>query len=314
MTNFDANSTTDDVIKGNDLSGKVAVVTGASAGLGVETSRTLAAAGAEVVMLGRDVSKLEQAAQEIKSAHPEVTLHTIGMDLADLDSVRAAAAQVLALHSKIDLLINNAGIMACSYGLTNFGYELQFGTNHVGHFLFTCLLVPAVVQAAPARIINLSSGGHKICDIDLDDINYESRPYEKWAAYGQSKTANVLFSVALSNRLLEKGVQVFAVHPGTIRTELRRYLDGDGDTASLSTSKSAYNNRKTIPGGAATSVWAATSADLEGKSGIYLEDCQIAKPAIPDQLGGFNAYAIDPDKAEKLWTLTEQIVTQEFSF
>ena len=222
-------------------------------------------------MLGRDTSKLERAAHGIKVAHPEATLHTIGIDLADLDSVRAAATKVLMLQLKIDMLINNAGIMACPYGLTTFGYEMQFGINHVGHFLFTCLLIPAVLQASSARIINLSSGGHKICDIDLDDVNYESRPYEKWAAYGQSKTANVLFSVALSNRLLEKGVQVFAVHPGTIRTELRRHLESDHDTASLPTSKSAYIKRKTIAGGAATSVWAATNSALADKSGIYLE-------------------------------------------
>ena len=314
MTNFDSNSTTFDVIQGIDLSGKVAVVTGASAGLGVETSRTLAAAGAEVVMLGRDKSKLDKAAEDIRSAHPGVILQTIGMDLADLGSVRGAAMQVLDVYSKINLLINNAGIMACPFDLTQFGYEMQFGTNYIGHFLFTGLLVPAVLAGAPARVVNLSSGGHKICDIDLDDINFENRSYDKWQAYGQSKTANVLFSVALSERLQAQGVQALAVHPGTIRTELRRHLDGDGDTASLSTSKSAYLNRKTISGGAATSVWAATSLDLEGVSGVYLEDCCIAEPAIPGQLGGFNAYALDRDKAEALWLLSENIIGETFSF
>jgi NAD(P)-dependent dehydrogenase (short-subunit alcohol dehydrogenase family) len=315
VSKFDANTTTHDVIKGFDLSGKTGIVTGSSAGLGVETSRTLAAAGARVIMVGRNVEKLTAAADGIRQQHPKAQLEIIKMDLANLASVRKAAAEILVAHDSIDLLINNAGIMACPYGLTEDGLELQFGTNHIGHFLFTCLLVPAIVNATSARIVNLSSGGHKLAEVDLTDLNYEERPYDKWLAYGQAKTANVQFTVGLSARLLDKGVRTFAVHPGSIQTELGRHLTEEDRTAMTSkaptTSKMVY---KTIAGGASTSVWAATSNELEDHSGIYLEDCNISQPAQEGKMGGHCPYVHDVDKAEQLWSVSENIVGQRFEF
>ena len=227
---YDRNSTTNQVIEGVDLSGKIAVVTGASAGLGVETSRCLAAAGATVVMVGRDAGKLDDARGRISEQVPEERLDTEIMDLADLSSIRSAANAIGERHPRIHLLINNAGVMACPRAQTRDGFELQFGTNHIGHFLFTCLLVPNLLAAAPARVVNLSSSGHRFGKVDFDDPNFERRDYDKWLAYGQSKTANALFSVALNRRLAERGVTANAVHPGVIETELGRHLD-DSDRA-----------------------------------------------------------------------------------
>lgn len=315
MSKFDVYTTAEDVIKGIDLSGKTAVVTGASAGLGVETARTLAVAGATTVLLGRDREKLANVASEIRQQHPEVNIETVIMNLADQNSVREAAAEILSSHSRIDLLINNAGVMACPYAKTEQGLELQFGTNHIGHFLFTCLLAPAIVNGAPARIVNLSSAGHKNGEVDLQDYNFERRDYDKWLSYGQSKTANVQFTVALSERLLEKGVRCFAVHPGAIKTELGRHMtEDDARSLAKTATTSAGWVYKTPNGGAATSVWAATSADLNHHSGIYLEDCQIAEPAKEGLSSGYNSYAIDRDKANKLWALSEKIVGQNFNF
>ena len=192
---FNHESTTDDVISGIRLDGKVAVITGASAGLGIETSRVLAGAGARLVMVARDEAKLAAAVEAITGSQPDAQIDTLLMDLADLDSVRSAAEQLRQREPKIDLLINNAGVMACPQAQTKDGLELQFGTNHIGHFLFTCLLVPSLLAAAPARIVNLSSAGHRFSDVDFDDPNFERRDYDKWVAYGQSKTANALFSV-----------------------------------------------------------------------------------------------------------------------
>lgn len=315
MAEFDVYTTTEDVIKGVDLRGKTAVVTGASAGLGVETARTLAVAGAGVIMIGRDPAKVAAAADTICGQHPEVNLEIVIMDLADQQSVRQAAAKVAASHPSIDMLINNAGIMACPHGKTVQGLELQFGTNHIGHFLFTCLLMPSIVKAAPARIVNLSSAGHKNSDVDLHDYNFEHRPYDKWVSYGQAKTANVQFTVALSERLLDKGVHCFSVHPGAIKTELGRHMSAE-DARNMT--KTAAGSQgwiyKTVPGGAATSVWAATSVNLEEHSGIYLEDCQIAEPSREGSTGGYADYAVDSEKANKLWTLSEKIVGQSFDF
>lgn len=315
VTKFDVYTTTEDVIRGVDLKGKTAVVTGASAGLGVETARTLAVAGANTILLGRNRQKLTNAADGIRQQHPDVNIQTVIMDLADQSSVREAAAEILSSHPTIDLLINNAGVMACPFSKTVQGLELQFGTNHIGHFLFTCLLIPALLNADQARIINLSSAGHKNGEVDLQDYNFEKRSYDKWVSYGQAKTANVQFTVALSERLLDKGVRCFAVHPGAIKTELGRHMTEE-DARSLA--KTATTSEgwiyKTVAGGAATSVWAATSEDLNNHSGIYLEDCQIAEPVHDGSSGGYAAYAVDSDKSNKLWALSEKIVGQRFTF
>jgi len=317
---FNNESTTDEVIAGIDLHGKTALVTGASAGLGIETAKTLAGAGAQVVMLARDQGKLDAAVAGILEQQPDARIDTQLLDLADLASVRSAASSLLQRFAQIHLLINNAGVMACPLARTADGFEQQFGTNHLGHFLLTCLLAPALIAAAPARVVNLSSAGHKFGSVDFDDPNYLQRDYEKWAAYGQSKTANALFSVALNTRLSAAGVTAVAVHPGTIITELGRHLDADdikaltsriSERASGSGQAIGY---KSIPAGAATSVWAATSAELEGRGGLYLEDCHIGEPELKGAADGYAPHALDPAAAEQLWRLSEQLVGQDFDF
>lgn len=329
---FNEASTTSDVIAGVDLQGKVALVTGASTGLGLETVRTLASAGARVIMAARPGDKLDNAFALLQNELPGRQLDKVALDLTDFDSIRACAEQVKALTHKLDLLINNAGIMAVPFARTPAGCESQFGTNHIGHFLLTNLLAPLLLKAADenggnTRVINLSSGGHKHCPVDFDDIHWQTREYNKWGAYGQAKTANALFTVALQKRLGNKGVSVFAVHPGAIPTELGRHLTED-DIKALMNSKSFGGEKKesggtsrgkllfkSIPQGAATSVWAATSADLQGKGGLYLEDCGVAEE-VPVGVAehGYFAWALDPVSAEKLWQVSETIVDQAFSW
>lgn len=315
MTGFDAASTTDDVMAGISLAGKLAVVTGASSGLGVETCRVLAAAGAAVLMLARDSDKLAAVALELQQDNPAAILHTATLDLADLDSVRTTAAAILAEHAQIHLLINNAGVMACPLARTAQGYEMQFGTNHLGHFLFTCLLVPALVAGAPGRVVTLSSAGHKIADVNLDDSAYIVREYDKWQAYGESKTANALFAVGLDARLAGKGVRSFAVHPGAIVTGLGRHMD-EADYQFLMSRQPAGQEMtlKSVEQGAATSVWAATSPELAGRGGVYLEDCQVAMPAASGSSAGVESYAVDAAAAERLWAVSEVLVGQSFEF
>jgi len=317
MREFGFESTTAEVIAGQDLSGRVALVTGASAGLGVETARTLAGAGATVWLLARDRAKLDTAMATLQAESLPGRLESALVDLADLYQVRAAAAGLLAACPKIDLLINNAGVMACPQAETAQGFEMQLGTNHVGHFLLTGLLLPALKAAAAdgreVRVVNLSSAGHRFSAFDFEDPNYRQRPYDKWQAYGQSKTANVLFSVALDARTESVGVRAFAVHPGAIATELGRHMDED-DMARIAASfpggKFAF---KTVPQGAATSVWAATAPELAGRGGLYLEDCQVAEAATADSSGGVQPWAVDPAAAERLWLLSEQWVGETFS-
>lgn len=315
MSNFNAESTTDDVIEGVSLEGKLAVVTGASSGLGLETSRIFARQGATVVMVARSAEKLEVALSAIREDVPEARLESVLMDLSDLESVRSAAATILQDHPGIDLLVDNAGVMICPLGRTAQGFEMQFGTNHMGHFLFTCLLVPALLESAPGRIVVLSSGAHKMAPLNLEDPNYNAREYNKWLAYGESKTANVLFAVALDARLKAHGVRTFAVHPGIIMTELGRHMSQEDMEQMMAMAPKGEDIKfKSIPQGAATSVWAATSEDLAGRGGLYLEDCQIADPAVAGGDGGVESYALDADTAERLWALSEEMVGQSFSF
>jgi NAD(P)-dependent dehydrogenase (short-subunit alcohol dehydrogenase family) len=305
---FGFESTTDEVLDGVDLSGRVAIVTGASTGIGEETARALAAAGARVVLAARDAKKTNAAADAIRAAVPGAELEVGWLDLTSLDSVRAFAGGFLAEHDQLHLLVNNAGVMYTPFGRTAEGFELQFGTNHVGHFLLTCLLVPALVAGAPARVVNLSSGGHMGSDIVWDDPNFERRDYDKFAAYGQSKTANILFSVELDRRLADRGVHAYAVHPGMISTELGRYMTKEDMTALMERASRGPSGgmppRKTIEQGAATSVWAATAPQLESEGGTYLADCQVS-----DQHA---TWARDPESAERLWALSEELVGEQF--
>jgi NAD(P)-dependent dehydrogenase (short-subunit alcohol dehydrogenase family) len=308
-----AETTTSDVLHGVDLSGKTVVVTGASAGLGVETARALSSVGAHVVMAVRDLDKGKRAADGIRDAVPSASLELAELDLASLDSVRAFTDHVLADHDRIDLLINNAGVMAPPLSYTKDGFELQIGTNHLGHFVLTNRLLPAIIAAAPARIVNLSSRGHVRSDIHWDDPHFRSHEYEKWSGYGQSKTANILFTVELDRRLAPLGVRVFAVHPGVILTELSRHLS-EADFGDLSRrSAPGALTLKPVEAGAATSVWAATSAELDGLGGIYCEDCQVAGPVVGEPpISGYRAYAVDPEAARRLWAWSEEQVGEEF--
>ncbi|PLW81833.1 short-chain dehydrogenase [Kineobactrum sediminis] len=316
MPNPGFETTTSDIISGQSLVGKVALVTGASAGLGIETARSLASAGATVYLLARDRRKLDAAVSTLQAESLAGQLECALLDLADLDQVRTAATGLLAACPRIDLLINNAGVMACPQGATAQGHELQLGTNHLGHFLLTCLLLPALRAAAQvsgeARVINLSSAGHRFAGMDFDDPDYQRRPYDKWQAYGQSKTANALFSVGLDARTRADGIRAFAVHPGAIMTELGRHMNDDDMKQVAASFPGGKMRFKSIPQGAATSVWAATSSELAGRGGLYLEDCQIAEAATADRAGGVESYALDTAMADRLWQLSQQWVGQTF--
>jgi len=311
---FDRESTTEQVSEGIDLSGRHAVVTGASSGLGAETARALALRGATVTLACRNLAVGEEIATSIRENTGQDGIDVMALDLTRPDQIREFAKSFSARHDSLQLLINNAGVMACPLERTERGWEMQFATNHMGHFLLTCLLAPLLRAGAPARVVNLSSAGHRLGGIDFDDPNHESRPYDKWEAYGQSKTANVLFSVELDRRLSPHGVEAFAVHPGGIMTNLGRHLQQTDIEELMSRAPGGQGIRwKTVEAGAATSVWAATAPELEGRGGLYLEDCQIAQPKLSeDQDGGFADYAVDPESAKRLWTLSEELLGESF--
>lgn len=306
---FTREATALEVVTGHDLSGQTAVITGGASGIGLETTRALLHAGARVLVAVRDPERAGEALAAL-AASPE-QLSTVRLDLASLASVRAAAAEVLSGTPRLKLLINNAGTMATPFGHTADGFETQFGTNHLGHFLFAQLLMPALLAAAPARVVSLSSIGHRRSDVHLDDPNYREREYEKWAAYGQSKTANSLFAVGLTQRYAAQGVTANAVHPGGIMTNLQRFLPREEQLAMGWIDEEGNLNPvfKTPEQGAATSVWAAVGDELEGVGGLYLEDVREALPFDPaSPFGGYMPYARDAASAEALWTLSEQLV------
>jgi NAD(P)-dependent dehydrogenase (short-subunit alcohol dehydrogenase family) len=312
---FGFDTTTDEVLEGIDLTGKVALVTGASAGLGVETSRALASKGATVIMGVRDLAKGQKAVDQIRESVPDARLELRQLDLGSLASVRAFGESFRADHPTLDLLINNAGIMAAPQAQTSDGFDEQLGTNHLGHFTLTGEVLPALKAAAAAgsdvRIVNLSSGGHRRSPMNWDDPHFRTSPYDKWVAYGQSKTANVLFSVELERRLADQGIHSFAVHPGVIATELSRHLSKDDFKDMASRAPAGALKRKSIPAGAATSVWAAVSPDLAGQGGHYLEDVHVAEVVHERGTQGVAAYAVDPEQAKRLWTWSEEQIGQQ---
>ncbi len=308
---FGPTTTADEVLEGIDLTGRVALVTGGSSGLGRETARALAVRGAEVILTARDVPKGEAVAASIRTALGNERVHVEALELGSFASIRAFAERVLARHPRLDLLVNNAGVMACPYARTTDGFELQFGSNHLGHFLATCLLVPALRRSSEARVVCLSSRGHHMSPVVFDDIGFERRPYDKWQSYGQAKTANVLFAVGLDRRLASHGVHAFAVHPGAIVTELGRHLQPE-DIQFLQT-RSRGMQFKSVEQGAATSCFAATAPELAGRGGLYLEDWHVASVNdAPDALDGVKSYALDPAAAERLWEVSERLVGQRF--
>ena len=309
---FSAISTTDEVLNGLDLVGRRFLVTGASGGLGLETSRALAAKGAIVVMAARDQVKNETAAAGIRAAHPDAKLESLILDLGSLKSVRAAAAEFMSRNVALHGLILNAGIMATPLGHTVDGFEQQFGVDHLGHFLLARDLLPRLVESAPARVVVLSSAGHRMGDVDFGDVNFERRDYEPFLAYGAAKTCNVLHAVEIDNRYRDKGVRAFAVHPGVIHTELSRYMTEETLTSLITrlSERPTAMAWKSPEQGAATSVWAATSALLEGRGGEYCEDCNVSA-VVPDgelNEGGVAARAVDSARAAALWALSEKFV------
>jgi NAD(P)-dependent dehydrogenase (short-subunit alcohol dehydrogenase family) len=312
---FDANSTTTDVLVGVDLTGRVAAVTGASGGLGLETARAIAAAGAHVILAARRADALTEAIDSIHDQHPGASVEPLLLDLADVASCRRAASELLAGHDRLDLLINNAGVMCTPFGHTMDGFETQFGTNHLGHMAWTVPLLDLLSRSStsdnPARIINLSSSGHRFGDVDFDDPNYERREYDAWDAYGQSKTANILFSVELERRLSASGVRSAAVHPGGIHTKLGRHMTPqmlDDIEDRIVQSNPGGFAWKSIPQGAATSVWAATTPLLADAAGVYCEDCNVATVDDGAILGGVQPSAVDPERASRLWDRSMELL------
>jgi NAD(P)-dependent dehydrogenase (short-subunit alcohol dehydrogenase family) len=304
---LDETTTSGEIMAGVDLSGRTAIVTGASTGLGLETAANLAAAGARVVAGVRNAEKGEATLSTLTDRVDGAAVEFGVIDLTSFASIRAFAEAFMGRNEPLHLLINNAGVMNTPFEHTVEGYELQFGTNHLGHFLLTNLLAPALLAGAPGRVVNLSSGGHRSSDILWDDPNFEHHPYDKMIAYGQSKTANVLFSVELDRRLSDRGVHANAVHPGVINTDLGRYMSSDDYDALLARLKDSGRvmpPAKTVEAGAATSLWAATAPELADRGGLYLEDCHVSE-ALP--------YATDAAAAKRLWALSEELVGQPFS-
>ncbi|MFF7047466.1 SDR family NAD(P)-dependent oxidoreductase [Streptomyces griseorubiginosus] len=301
---FGAHSTADDVLAGVDLSGKLAIVTGGYSGLGLETTKALVKAGARVVVPARRPDTAKEALAGLDGVEQDV------LDLGDLDSVRAFAERFLASGRTVDLVIDNAGIMACPETRVGPGWEAQFATNHLGHFALVNRLWPAI-EPGGARVVSVSSRAHHFSGMRWDDVHWRTG-YDKWQAYGQAKTANVLFAVHLDKLGAERGVRAFSLHPGGILTPLQRHLpkaemvergwiDEQGNALNPSGFKSPEQ-------GAATQVWAATSPQLDGMGGVYLEDCDIAEPAVDgDQSGGVRAWATDPEQAARLWTLSAEL-------
>ena len=316
-SNFGYRSTALEVVSDANLRGKNVIVTGASSGIGIETARALAAAGADVTLPVRNQAKGGQVASEIRSFTGNESLHIAALDLSDFSSVRRFADEFLASGKPLHILINNAAIMACPLARSPEGFESQFSTNHLGHFLLSCLLAPALRAGAPSRVVALSSIGHRLSPIHFEDIHFERRDYNKWLAYGQAKTANSLFAVELNRRLEHVGITANAVHPGGIMTGLQQHLTMDEMTAMGWFDKDGAPDPrfKTLAQGAATSVWAATATELEGKGGLYLEDCQEAEPAVTEKpFSGWHPHALDSEAAARLWKESEKMTGTAFNF
>jgi NAD(P)-dependent dehydrogenase (short-subunit alcohol dehydrogenase family) len=318
-TAFGATSTADEVLRGIDLTHKTIFVTGVSAGLGVETARALAAHGAQVIGAARDLSKAQAATEQVRAqASRGGSLRLVQLDLASLASVRRCADGLLAEGKPIDVIIANAGVMACPRSTTVDGFETQLATNHLGHFVLVNRI--ASLLQPGSRLVNLSSAGHRFADVDLDDPNFEHSPYSEFIAYGRSKTANVLFAVEFDRRHKARGVRATALHPGVIHTELSRYMSPEvmqrliADINASQPAGAAPVSWKSIPQGAATSVWAACVADAESIGARYCEDCHVAEiVTVPGLRWGVRPYALDPQRAQALWRKSEEWVGERFA-
>ena len=321
---FGATSTTDDVLSGVNLKGKRILITGVSAGIGVEAARSLAAHGAQVVGAARDLNKAKGATEQVRNdaVAGGGSFELVELDLANLKSVRACADGLLAQGETFDVVIANAGVMATPFGHTADGFETQFGTNHLGHFVLVNRIASLIRSGG--RLINLSSSGHRYANVDLDDPNFERTLYEPFAAYGRSKTANILFAVAFDKRHRDRGVRAAAVHPGGIRTELGRYVEAgrlekivEEINQQLAAQGKGPFQWKSIAQGAATSVWAAVVAPADEIGGQYCENCHVGHIVGDDVTitaisEGVRGYALDAKNAEALWKKSEQLVGESF--
>lgn len=303
---FTAASTAAEVLAGIDLSGKTAIVTGGHSGIGLETVRALAAVGARVIVPARDPDRAAAALTGLSNVEIE------RLDLTDAASIAAFGALVGKSRRTLDIVINGAGIMAAPLSRDADGHESQFATNHLGHFRLTAALWPVLMRSGDARVIAVSSRGHQIAGIDFDDIDFLERPYDKWVAYGQSKTANALFALSLDKRGQAAGVRAFSLHPGQVLTGLARHLSEE-EIAGFDARDEHGNLRvdpargmKTVQQAAATAVWAATSPQLQGLGGVYCEDCEIAAINTAEAgRKGVARWAADTVLAERLWLVSE---------
>ena len=314
-SHFGARSSALDVAQGLSLAGRTAVVTGGASGLGLETSRALASAGAHVTLAVRNLAQGQAAAKAITAQFPQAKVDIGHMDLGHLGSVRQFASSWMATHPRLDILVNNAAIMACPLTRLARGWEAQFATNHLGHFTLTSALLPAIKNAAQAtgdaRVVSLSSTGHKISAVDFDDLHFERRDYHKWKAYGQAKSANALFALGLHQQFAALGITANAVHPGGIMTGLQKFLPLEEMRAMgwLKADDTPLDIFKTPPQGASTSVWAATAPQLKGQGGLYLEDCQQGLPADPtNRISGYSPHIADAAAAQRLWDVSQALV------
>jgi len=332
MNDFGRDTTTDQVLEGMDLTGRRVVITGAASGLGRESVRALATHGASVTVLARSEQRVAGVVAELEASVPGARFESGVVDLADLSSVRSFASAFLDTHGAVDVLMNNAGVMACPFGRTVDGFEAQFGTNHLGHFLLTALLAPALLQGIGPRVVTLSSAGHSRADVDLVDPNFETTEYSAWVAYGQSKSANALFARELARRGGSRGLLSFSVHPGGIVTDLGRHLDDElmnemiafaqarseaaasGDVSTPGGAPRRGIELKSVEAGAATQVWAATADGLEAHNGAYLADCGVGVLGADPGANGFLPYLLDDDHGAALWDLSERLVGTRFTF
>ncbi|WP_372360688.1 SDR family NAD(P)-dependent oxidoreductase [Xanthomonas sp. NCPPB 1325] len=315
---FDATSTTDEVLHNVDLSGRRILITGVSAGLGVETARALVAHHAYVTGTARNLEKAERAAEHVRNAAGDGggTFELVELDLANLADVRTTAEHLVKSGRQFDIVMANAGVMGVPFGRTTDGFETQFGTNYLGHFVLLNCIGPSI--SSGGRVVILSSAAHALSDIDLDDLNFDTTNYDPWIAYARSKTACALLAVEFDRRHRDRGVRATAVHPGTIRTELQRHYNAEQEAAYIALTRKGNASReepplqwKTVPQGAATSVWAAAVASADAIGGHYCLDCHVAE--INDTTGirtGVRSYAVDPKRAKALWMKSEVLAAE----
>lgn len=312
--NFGVHTTSEEVLRGADLASRHVLVTGAASGLGLETARALAAHGAHVTMAVRDRSKADAALESVRAAAAApAAIDLSEIDLGSLASIRAQTAQWLEEKKRFNVIVANAGVMACPPGRTQDGFEMQFGINHLGHFLLVNRLMPLLIANAPARIVFVTSGAHRRADVDLDDPDFARTPYDPWVAYGRSKTANALMAVAFDARFRDRNVRACAASPGAVlETKLTRHLSRE-TLGRMASGSGRRPTLKTLAEGAATQVWAAVVADADTIGGRYCENCGIAQtvndPVLTD---GVLPYAVDPIRADALWALSEKLVGESF--